>query len=317
MSEKFLPTPKTLQNNPKRILGGHRLCPGCGIGIILKQVLGSIDNPLVISHATGCGEICFGAFPFSSFQDNWIHSLFENAASVISGVETMWQKLKKEKKLSKEQKKIKFVAIGGDGASYDIGLQWISGALERGHDFVYICTDNAGYMNTGFQRSSASPEFSATSTTPVGKEQAGKLQTRKNFTDICVAHQIPFVAQCSPSHLSDLMQKSKKAFNTEGPAVLNIFSPCPTNWKIPANRGIEFAKLAVETKFWPLLEFENGKLKITEKSNKKPIEDFLTGQKRFSHLFKPKKNTEAIQEIQKNIDDNWERLQNREKFKLD
>ncbi|MCT4591777.1 MAG: thiamine pyrophosphate-dependent enzyme [Candidatus Gracilibacteria bacterium] len=279
---------------------GHRMCPGCIIPVALRNILNATPHQVITANATGCAEICLGAYPYTAFNDPWIHSLFENPASVISGVEALYRK---KKKTSQEEKEIKFLCIGGDGAMSDIGLQFLSGAIERGTDAVFVCFDNEGFMNTGNQRSSATPIYSSTSTSPYGKSQK-----RKPLAEIIIAHDIPYVAQCSPSHIFDLQKKAKKAFETKGPAFLNVLVTCPTNWKTPPEKGLDILKDAVDTNFWPLFEVENGKWKLNIKpKDRKPIETFLKGQKRFAHLFKNEQKA-RITEIQANIDKNFERL---------
>ena len=307
---RFNPNIKELSKKPQRLASGHRLCPGCGIAVILKQVLTTIDNPIITANATGCSEICFGAYPYTTFKSPWIHSLFENAASVISGVEATWKSWERRNKLSKDQKNIKFLAIGGDGATYDIGFQWLSGALERGHNFVYICFDNEGYMNTGYQRSSATSFGFKTNTTPTGAAVTGKPQHRKNLTKILAAHDIPYVAQASPSHFADLMKKAHRAFEVEGPAVLNCFSVCPTNWKHDPQEGMNLSQLAVESLYWPLYEIDHGRWKLNYRS-KKPehkLETFLGSQGRTKHLLKPE-NKAILDLLKTKAQTDWEYLE--------
>lgn len=304
----FIPNLKTVTKNPQRLAGGHRMCPGCGLSIIVKQILTVTDDPIVVVNATGCLEICTSAYPQTSWKTPWIHSLFENTAAVASGVEAAKKALLRKNKLNTEQKRMKIVAFAGDGGTYDIGLQALSGAVERGHDFVFVCLDNEGYMNTGYQRSSASPLGAATSTSPAGSEIPGKQTKRKDITGILAAHRIPYVAQASPHNHTDLMIKARKAFDIEGPAFLNVFAPCPTNWKSKAGLGIEICKAAVETNFWPLFEVENGKYKINYKpKERKAIEEFLANQKRFRHLLKPE-NEELKNQLQEEVDKRWKEL---------
>jgi pyruvate ferredoxin oxidoreductase beta subunit len=311
--KRFIPNIKAVSQNPQPVSSGHRLCPGCGISVILKQALTTIDVPVVTANATGCSEICFGAYPYTSFKTPWIHSLFQNASSVISGVESMHRAKMRKGELSEDQKNIKFLAIGGDGATYDIGFQWLSGALERGHNFVYICFDNEGYMNTGYQRSGATPIHTHTATSPAGKEIPGKKQNRKLLTDIIAAHDIPYVAQASPSNFADLMKKAHRAFEVEGPAFINCLSACPTNWKTAPEKGMTITQQAVETCFWPLYEVDNGVWKVNYKPReKKPITAWLENQGRFKHLLKPE-NAHLVEEFQKEVDKEWEKILRMEK----
>lgn len=284
---------------------GHRTCAGCAIPIIVRTILSASKDPVVIVSATGCLEIVSSVYPQTSWNVSWIHNAFENASATISGIERAYSFLKKKGKL---KKKINFIVFGGDGGTYDIGLQSLSGALERGHNFVYVCYDNEAYMNTGNQRSSATPYGASTTTTPEGKTHHGKEVFKKDLIKIVAAHNIPYVAQSAVHHWSDLYQKAEKAFQIEGPAVLNVFSPCQLNWKFSSDLTIQISKMAIETCFWPLYEIENGQYKLNYQPSKKiPVEEFLKMQKRFSHLFKPE-NKEIIKTIQEKVDEKWNEL---------
>jgi pyruvate ferredoxin oxidoreductase beta subunit len=298
---------KELSKLPERLGPGHRLCAGCGASIAVRQVLmGAGDSAVVVGCATGCLEVATTIYPYTAWNIPFIHNAFENSAATMSGVETAYRALKKQGKIKKD---IKFIAFGGDGGTYDIGLQSLSGALERGHNFVYVCYDNGAYMNTGIQRSGATPTGASTTTAPAGKASSGKPQLRKDLTAIVAAHRIPYVAQCSISNWNDLVTKSQKAFAVEGPAFLNVLALCHRGWRYPQENGVAIAKLAVETCFWPLHEIENGKkYKINYKpKEKKPITEWLKSQGRFKHLFKPG-NENIIKSIQEDIDAEWEYL---------
>ncbi|MGB4592622.1 MAG: thiamine pyrophosphate-dependent enzyme [Coriobacteriia bacterium] len=304
-------TLKELTHREDRLEGGHRLCAGCGASIAVRQVLlGAGEDPVVVGCATGCLEVSTTIYPYSSWKTPFIHNAFENSAATVSGVEAAFKGLKAAGKIDPD-KKIKFVAFGGDGGTYDIGLQSLSGAMERGHDMVYVCYDNGAYMNTGIQRSSATPKGAWATTAQIGSAQQGKQQRRKDLTQIMAAHGIPYVAQASISHWKDLTTKAEKAFATEGPAFLNVFAPCPRGWRIPYNKTVEISKLAVQTGYWPLYEVEDGVWRQTVKVvNKKPVEEFLKPQGRFRHLFKPE-NAELLAEIQGDVDKVWDSLQAR------
>jgi len=289
----------------KKLIAGHRSCSGCGFPQIVRAILASTDKPIVASCATGCLEVTTTIYPFSSWDIPFIHSAFENSASTISGVESAFRALKKKGKITED---VKFVAFGGDGGTYDIGLQSLSGALERGHDFLYVCYDNEAYMNTGIQRSSATPLGASTTTAPAGKVHKGKEEFRKDFAKVCVAHNIPYVAQASVSNLIDLTAKAEKAFSIKGPKVLLVLQPCTLGWRYPSDKTIEIAKLAVESKFWPLYEVENGKYKLTYKPSKEvPVIEFIKTQGRFKHLLKPE-NKMIVDKIQENVNSEWEKL---------
>jgi pyruvate ferredoxin oxidoreductase beta subunit len=303
---------RELAKGENRFVHGHRMCSGCGAPIIVKQVLMATDYPVIASNATGCLEVSTCIQQYTAWKIPWIHSAFENAAATISGVEAMYKSLVKQGKI--KDKQVKFIAFGGDGGTYDIGFQSLSGAMERGHDMMYICYDNGAYMNTGIQRSSATPFGANTTTCPAGDVIPGKPQQRKDLTRIMAAHGIPYVAQASPAHWMDLMKKVQKAFEIKGPKFMNIISPCNRGWRSRTDDAIMLSKLAVDTCYWPLYEVENGVTKITFKpKEKKPIVEFLKPQGRFKHLFAPE-NELMLKKIQENIDKEWELLQKTEAF---
>ncbi len=296
---------KELSKKPELLTGGHRLCAGCGASIVVRQVFLAAEDPLVVTCSTGCLEVATTIFPYTAWKVPFFHSAFENSAATASGIEAMYQSLRKQGKIDR---KIKFIAFGGDGGTYDIGLQSLSGALERGHDFTYICYDNGAYMNTGIQRSSSTPLGAATTTSPAGKIIPGKMQPRKNLTKIVAAHDIPYLAQASPSKWKDLMTKVRKALDTEGPSFLNIIAPCNRGWRSALDGPIRESQLAVDTCFWPLYEVEKGKTKVNYKpKEKKPLVEWLKIQGRFKHLFKPE-NEWILKEMQEGVDKEWEAL---------
>jgi len=300
-------TLKELSTRPERLSGGHRLCAGCGASIVVRQVLSAIENPVVVGCATGCLEVATTIYPYTAWETPFIHNAFENSAATISGVEAAYRSLKRQGKI-KGDKEVKFVAFGGDGGTYDIGFQSLSGAMERGHNMVYVCYDNGAYMNTGIQRSSATPRGAETTTSPVGSVIPGKTVNRKDLTAIMAAHDIAYVAQASPHRWNDLVSKSEKAFNIDGPAFLNILAPCPRGWRVPAEDTIDISKLATETCYWPLFEVENGKWKVSYKPrDKRPVSEWLFKQGRFRHLQRPE-NAELVEQIQEYVDRKWEEL---------
>ncbi len=289
----------------KHFAPGHSACAGCAFPTIVRTVLGEAKDEVVVANATGCLEVTSTLYPYTAWKSPWIHNAFENAAATMSGVVQAYEILKRKGKIDK---KIKFVAFGGDGGTYDIGLQSLSGALERGHNFLYVLYDNEGYMNTGNQRSSATPYGAATETTPSGKASFGKTEKRKNLMDIVAAHHIPYLAQANVAFLPDLKKKAQKALAVEGPSFLSVFSPCTNNWKFPTSQYVNIAKLATETNFWPLYEIENGKHNITwEPKNVKPLTEFLKTQGRFKHLFK-EKNQPIIDQMQRIANEEFARL---------
>ena len=298
---------KDLTSMEDRLVAGHGMCLGCGIPLIFKIILRATEDPLIIANATGCLEVCTTIFPRTSWNVTWMHSAFENAASTIAGVEAMYKALKRKGRIPQD-KKIKFLGVGGDGGTYDIGLQALSGAMERGHDIVYVCYDNNAYANTGGQRSSATPLGASATTSPAGTQSPGKIQRRKDLTKIMAAHNIPYAAQANPSRWQDLYNKAKKAFEVEGPAFLNVLCPCPTEWKYDESQSIRLTQTALDTCVWPVYEIEEGKYKINYKpKEKKPVLEWLKPQGRFRHLFK-EENAWILKEIQKEVDRDWEEL---------
>ena len=290
----------------KHLASGHSTCAGCGIPAIVRTVLGATDEPVVVANATGCLEVTTTIYPYTAWKVPYIHNAFENAAATISGVDAAQNILFKKGKI---KKKAKLVVFGGDGGTYDIGLQSLSGALERGHNFLYVCYDNGGYMNTGGQRSGATPYGANTETEPAGEQSFGKARQRKDLMEIVAAHGIKYAAQANVANLRDLERKAKKALETDGPAFLLVLQPCTQVWKFPTSQYVDIAKLAMETNFWPLYEIENGKYTINYVNEKpKAIEEFLKTQGRFKHLFKSEGGKEIIGNIQSNVNENVEKL---------
>ncbi|MEW6407358.1 MAG: thiamine pyrophosphate-dependent enzyme [Patescibacteria group bacterium] len=299
------------------LASGHRSCRGClPVPVVARHILRATDKPVIVACATSCMEVTTTPYPQTAWRVPWIHSVFANAAATMGGVVSAYEALKERGKLAKISKKLarisdlKFVAFGGDGGSYDIGLQSLSGALERQENFLYVCYNNEAYQNTGNQRSGATPYGAATTITPPDDVSFGKPQFRKNLTEIVAAHNIPYVAQTAVSAWQDLYEKAKKAFAIRGPAFINILAPCTLGWKFPPNMGVEISRLAVETCFWPLYEVENGKYKLNyQPKNPRPVTDFLKLQGRFKHLFSSHpRNKKILQEIQEKVDLEWEKL---------
>lgn len=296
---------KELSHKEDLLSGGHRLCAGCGASVAVRQVLLAAENPVVVGSATGCLEVSTTIYPYSAWRTPYIHSAFENAAATVSGVEAAYKALRRRGKVSED---IRFVAFGGDGGTYDIGLQALSGAFERGHRMVYVCYDNGAYMNTGIQRSGATPLGAWTTTTPVGRVQPGKPQNRKDLTACIAAHNVPYVAQAAISHWKDLTEKAQKAFAADGPAFLNILAPCPRGWRYPSEKAVEMSKLAVQTGYWPLYEVEDGEWRLNFKPRElKPVVEWLRPQGRFKHLFAAG-NEGVLEAFQEKVTRDWERL---------
>jgi len=284
---------------------GHRLCPGCGASIVVRQVLLAAPKDTIIAEATGCLEVSTALYPYSAWNRPWIHSAFENAAAVASGIESGFKALARRG----EAKEHPIIVFGGDGGTYDIGIQALSGAIERGHRFLYVCYDNEAYMNTGIQRSGGTPLGAWTTTTQVGSARAGKQETKKDLVSIVVAHRVPYAATASISHWRDLMTKVRKALSKDGPTFLHVIAPCTRGWRFDSEKTIRMARLAVETRLFPLYEVEGGAYRITfPVASPKPVEEYLKLQGRFGHLFQPQ-NAAELEAVRKGADENYKRLE--------
>ncbi len=295
----------TQKNMPKEdmISPGHRACQGCAEVLALSMVMKVAGPNTIVANATGCMEIITSPFPQTAWKIPWMHVAFNNTSAVASGIEAGIKVLERKGRIP--TKKPNIIAVGGDGATFDIGLQALSGALERGHNFVYVCLDNEAYMNTGVQRSSATPLGAMTTTSPVGSKFQGQQTWKKDMPGIAAAHNIPYVATASPGFHLDLMNKVQKALAVEGPAYLHVYSACPTGWRSKPEKSIEISKLAVQTNIFPLYEIIDGKLTITKNIKKpKPVVDYLKTQRRFAHL-----KEDDLKFIQEQTDANLARLQ--------
>lgn len=306
---------KQFSNVAERFEGSHLLCPGCAHGMIVREVLNATESPLLLGTSTGCLEVSTAVYPYTSWNVPWIHIGFENSSTAIAGAEAMYKALLKKGRYKGQ--KPKFVAFGGDGSTYDIGFQWISGCFERGHDITYICLDNEVYANTGGQRSGSTPLGSSTSTSPAGKVSYGKKEKKKDILSIMAAHGAPYVAQVAPNKWKDMNKKIKRAIDTDGPTFINAMSACTTEWKFDSDKTVEVSDLAVDSLVFPLFEIVNGvELNITYRpKNIIPVRDYLAAQGRFKHLFKPE-NEHIIEEFQKDVNNRWEYLQRREEAKV-
>jgi len=281
---------------PKELFtGGSPLCAGCMSSLGLKLALKALGKNTIVINASGCLTL-LSVYPCSPMRVPFIHVAIENSGAVATGICSAYKQKKEH---------VNVLVYVGDGATYDIGLQSLSGACDRRDDFIYVCYNNQAFMNTGIQQSSATPLGATTTTTPSGKEnEMGNLFERKPMERIMAAHGIPYVATACVSFPNDYMEKLKKAAHIAGPKFIDLLCPCPTGWGFDSSEGIEIGKLAVETGLWPLYEIERGKLKITHKPDKLiPVEDYFIRQKRFKHL-KPKQ----IKMIQKNVKENWKEL---------
>lgn len=304
------------------LMSGHRLCAGCAHPIVGRMIMkASADIPTIVTNATGCLEVATTIFPFTSWNVPWLHNAFENAAANASGIEATWRAQRRSGKgpLAKYEN-LNVIAFGGDGGTYDIGFQAISGAFERGHHFTYVLMDNEAYMNTGIQRSGGTPFAAATTTSPAGSVIPGKAEWKKPIDEIMIAHEIPYVATMSPAYPQDVLDKCRKAFSIEGPKFLHAFIPCTRGWRYDTSESVSLARLATQTCIFPLYEVERSEGRPVYKlsgasaaiarrpQSKKPVEEYLKSQGRFRHLFRPKENKELLQAIQDGVNLRWQLL---------
>ena len=281
---------------------GHAMCGGCSVAIAINLISRAAPKDLIISCATSCLEVTTSTYPETAWKVPWIHAAFETASSVASGVEAAIEKLGKDWKV---------LAIAGDGGTFDIGLQALSGMLERGHKVTQVCLDNECYANTGVQRSSATPYGASTSTTPSGRQSLGNTTFKKPIVEITAAHGIPYAASASIAYPADLIRKMKIAFEKQ-PSFVHIHCPCTTGWKFDTSQTVEVAKLAVETGMWVLFEIEDGVFRISKRiDSRKPVEEYLKTQGRFSHIIN---RPDEIKKIQEHVDKEWKRYENKEKM---
>jgi len=306
-------TPKEFSQTPELFSSGHRACAGCGPAIALRLIMKAARGPIIATNSTGCMEVVSTIYPYTSWKIPWIHTAFENVAANAAGIETALKVMKKKGQLKYDH--VDVVAFGGDGGTFDIGIQALSGAVERGHDFLYVLYDNEAYMNTGIQRSSGTPMGAWTTTSPAGKVIPGKSERKKPIADIMVAHEMPYVATASITYWKDLVLKARKGMEVNGPAFLHVFAPCPRGWRSETAKSVEIARLAVLTCVFPLWEAEYGEYKLSSASKaiarnperKLPVEVYLKTQGRFRHLFKPE-NKHVLEAIQKEVDRRWQKL---------
>ncbi|MDP2939686.1 MAG: thiamine pyrophosphate-dependent enzyme [Candidatus Omnitrophota bacterium] len=272
---------------------GHTACAGCGQAIAARLVIDAAGPNTIVCNNTGCLEVFTTRYPESAWEVPWIHSLFENAAAVASGVESALIYLG-------IKDKINVIAQAGDGGTADIGFQALSGMWERGHDILYVCYDNEAYMNTGAQRSGLTPFAANTTTSPSGAQSFGNIKFKKPMPEIANAHAIPYVATASVANIADIQKKVKKALSIKGPKYIQIHVPCPLGWRHESYDTLEVAKLAVETGLYPIIEYENGKLATVRKIKPKPVEEYLKIQGRFKHLLSSPEQVKLVQEIADN-----------------
>ena len=303
------PEERSVQSQEKRynsINSGHRACQGCGEALgaryAIDAAMEATNGRLICANATGCLEVFSTPYPETSWQLPWIHSLFGNTAAVATGIAAAI----KVKKLKGERRNIRVVAQGGDGGTTDIGFGCLSGMFERNDDVLYICYDNGGYMNTGIQRSSATPPAARTATTmAVGPEPGNAFGQGKFVPAIAMAHDIPYVATATVADLRDLEAKVRRAMEFEGARYIHILVPCPLGWGTASNETIQIARLAKETGMFPVFEAEYGEVKsVVAIRRQLPVEEYLKPQKRYAHLFGKTPQVEVIAKLQALADRN-------------
>lgn len=280
-------------------VSGHRACAGCGEALIIRHVAKAAGPNTIAVMSTGCMEVISSPYPETAWKIPWIHSAFENNAAVASGIDAAL-------KMQGTREKTNIIVLGGDGASFDIGFGALSGAIERGHKFTYVCTDNEAYMNTGVQRSGATPFLANTTTSPAGKAVHGKQEQKKPLPLIVASHGVRYVATASAANLFDLHKKVQKALSMPGVSFIHAYSVCPVGWYAKSDSAIMLSKLAVQCRAFPLYEIENGVLSFNQKVSKeeaKPIKEYLQLQGRFKHL-----SEEEIARIQKYADARYDFL---------
>ena len=280
-----------LRRNQPRFRGlesGHRACLGCGQALAARLATEAGGPDVMLANATGCLEVFTTPWPESSWRLPWLHSVFGNSGAIASGMEAA---------LKQQQRPTKVISMAGDGGTFDIGFQALSGMIERGHNVLFLCFDNEAYMNTGIQRSGSTPHAAATTTSPSGSERMGKRHMKKDILSIIAAHHMPYAATASVAYPSDLRKKVRQALNIEGPTFLQIYSPCPLGWGHDGSQSIEVARLAVQTGLFPVIEMERGELiGVMPIREKRPVTDFLKPQGRFRHLFAD--NAKAREELE-------------------
>jgi pyruvate ferredoxin oxidoreductase beta subunit len=306
-------TTKDIAEKPELFLSGHRACAGCAPATVLRLVMKATRGPTIVTNATGCMEVASTIYPYTSWAAPWLHTAFETTAANASGIEVALKILKKKGRIKNEQ--IDVSGLAGDGGTYDIGIQALSGAVERGHDFLFVLYDNEAYMNTGIQRSGGTPFGASTTTSQAGSVVPGKLEQKKPIAEIMVAHDMPYVATATPYYWKDLIVKVRKGIEVNGPAFLHVLAPCPRGWRSDPSKSIELSRVAVETCVFPLWEAINGEYQLSTPSKvmalapqkKRPVREYLEVQGRFRHLFTPK-NERLVDEIQRLTNEKWNRL---------
>lgn len=307
MEGEFIKFGKNLVAKDEFLSSGHRACQGCGLAVTIRLSLKVLGKDTIIGTPAGCWSGVGSMYPDTAWRVPWMQTLFENSAAVMSGVESGLRILMEKGRIP--EREIHSVAIAGDGATNDIGVAALSGALERGHNFLYICLDNEAYMNTGIQRSGSTPLGTWTTTTPVGVKGDWEKSPKKNVTAIMAAHGIPYIATATTGYPEDLIRKVKKALSIKGTKFIQIFSPCPTGWKMDPALTVSITKEALSTRAFNLFEIENGVYRITMKPKKTPLKEYLMKQGRFRHM-----PDDLIAKVEAGLDTAYENLLHLEEF---
>jgi pyruvate ferredoxin oxidoreductase beta subunit len=288
------------KNHESLFVSGHRACHGCGLALGVRHILEATGDNIIVVTPTGCLETFTSPYGYSPWRVPWIHHVFENAPAIASGVVAALR--------AQGRTQTRVVVIGGDGATFDIGFGALSGMFERGDDVLYICMDNGAYMNTGGQRSGATPACAATTTHPAGTQSMGKTEKKKDLPAIAAAHGIPYVATASVAYLRDLKKKVKKAMTFHGPRYIQIDTPCPSAWSFPSHLTLEIGRIGVNCGLVPLFEMENNQItKVRKIKSKLPVTDYLKEQKRFRHLLDNQAGRQQVEKVQEVADHNIEK----------
>jgi 2-oxoisovalerate ferredoxin oxidoreductase beta subunit len=284
---------------------GHMGCLGCGGTLAMRYALKALGRKTIISIPACCWAVMPGVWPYNNLQIPMLYSAFETTGASISGIRAALDARGKED--------VNVVGWAGDGGTLDIGIQALSGAVERGHNVLYICYDNEAYMNTGIQRSSSTPEGAWTTTTTVGVTQDWKKEPKKNMVEIMAAHRIPYTATATIGYPEDFVKKIQKALSIKGPKYIQVYAPCPTGWRAPPDKTMELARLVVKTCIFPIYEIEDGRYTVNRKPAKKePINGYFGMQGRFRHL-----PAEFLEYVQKKVDKEWNLLLKKEEWTKD
>jgi len=305
------PEPETaLPHDEDLFTPGHRACAGCAPALAMRHLAEAAGEDTIVAQATGCMEVVSSPFPESSWGVSWIHDVFANAAGVGSGIEAAYRSFSEQgREEFTDHEDTNFIVVGGDGATFDIGIRSLSGMLDRGHDVLYVCYDNEAYMNTGIQRSSATPMGASTTTSPPGLESQGDDTTKKDMPSIVAAHGSPYVATASIGYPRDFQEKVERGLEIEGPTYVQVATPCTLGWEYEPKDTITVAQLAVETGLYPLFELVDGELEdVREISDRRPVREYLETQGRFSHLFEDEEGDAVIEQLQDFVDEQAEDL---------